>query len=63
MYKSNPHNKQHKLIRPLQSGSMTSYAINCAPDTESDDCGLPPNGMTVIQGSSSVILSYDMSSM
>ncbi|KAJ5989997.1 hypothetical protein N7499_010522 [Penicillium canescens] len=45
------------------SGSMTSYAINCAPGTESDDCGLPPNGMTVIQGSSSVILSYDMSSM
>jgi hypothetical protein len=39
---------------------MTTYLINCAPGVESDDCGLPPAGMTVAQGPSSVILSYGM---
>jgi hypothetical protein len=42
---------------------MTSYVINCASGVDSDDCGLPPDGMTVVQGPSSVILSYAMDTM
>ena len=37
---------------------MTTYVINCAPGTDSDDCGLPNDGMTVAQGHSTVVLSY-----
>ncbi|EKV10316.1 GPI anchored glycoprotein, putative [Penicillium digitatum] len=42
------------------SGSMTKYLINCPADVDSDDCGLPPAGMTVNQGSSTVSLGYNM---
>ncbi|KGO42434.1 hypothetical protein PEX1_067910 [Penicillium expansum] len=42
------------------SGSMTKYFIKCPADVDSDDCGLPPAGMTVNQGSSTVSLSYGM---
>ncbi|KAJ5177991.1 uncharacterized protein N7500_000690 [Penicillium coprophilum] len=42
------------------SGSMTQYFINCPADVDSDECGLPPNGMTVAQGSSTVSLGYKM---
>ncbi|OQE44539.1 hypothetical protein PENCOP_c002G03814 [Penicillium coprophilum] len=42
------------------SGSMTKYLISCPADVGSDECGLPPNGMTVAQGSSTVSLEYKM---
>lgn len=37
---------------------MTKYLINCAAGADSTECGLPPNGMTVAQGSSTVSLAY-----
>ncbi|PWY73545.1 hypothetical protein BO83DRAFT_361182 [Aspergillus eucalypticola CBS 122712] len=40
------------------TGSMTEYLIKCAADVDSTECGLPPNGMTVAQGSSTVSLAY-----
>ncbi|KAJ6139506.1 hypothetical protein N7471_005992 [Penicillium samsonianum] len=42
------------------SGSMTKYLIKCAVGVDSTDCGLPPDGMTVAQGSSTVSLGYGM---
>ncbi|KAJ5969301.1 hypothetical protein N7501_005549 [Penicillium viridicatum] len=45
------------------SGSMTKYLIKCAAGVASDECGLPPAGMTVAQGSSTVSLSYGMDDM
>ncbi|KAJ9492654.1 hypothetical protein VN97_g546 [Penicillium thymicola] len=42
------------------SRSMTKYFIKCAADVESDECGIPPSGMTVAQGSSTVSLLYAM---
>ncbi|KAJ5952305.1 uncharacterized protein N7479_010718 [Penicillium vulpinum] len=40
------------------SGSMTKYLINCPDEVESDECGIPPNGVTVAQGPSTVSLWY-----
>lgn len=53
---------QHRrlILTLFQSGSMTKYLINCPADVDSDDCGLPPAGMTVNQGSSTVSLGYNM---
>ncbi|KAJ5200116.1 hypothetical protein N7491_009084 [Penicillium cf. griseofulvum] len=45
------------------TGSMTKYHINCAANVESDECGIPPDGMTVLQGSSTVSLAYTMDTM
>jgi hypothetical protein len=42
---------------------MTKYHIKCAANVESDECGIPPDGMTVVQGSSTVSLAYSMDSM
>ncbi|KOS36498.1 hypothetical protein ACN38_g12760 [Penicillium nordicum] len=42
------------------SRSMTKYFIKCAADVESDECGIPPSGITVAQGSSTVNLLYAM---
>lgn len=42
---------------------MTKYLIKCAAGVASDECGLPPAGMTVAQGSSTVSLSYGMDDM
>ncbi|CAI7664707.1 unnamed protein product [Penicillium bialowiezense] len=39
------------------SGSTTTYVLSC-PDSDSDDCGVPPNGITVAQGHSSVAIAY-----
>lgn len=40
---------------------MTTYLLNCPAGEDSDDCGLPPNGYTVVEGPSSAIyaVSYD----
>ncbi|KAJ5679088.1 hypothetical protein N7462_007332 [Penicillium macrosclerotiorum] len=40
------------------TGSMTKYLIKCAAGVDSTECGLPTNGMTVAQGSSTVSLAY-----
>lgn len=42
---------------------MTKYFIKCAADVESDECGIPPSGITVAQGSSTVNLLYAMDDM
>lgn len=42
---------------------MTKYLIKCAAGVDSDECGLPADGMTVAQGSSTVSLSYGMDDM
>ncbi|KAF3396043.1 hypothetical protein F1880_006641 [Penicillium rolfsii] len=38
--------------------SMTKYLVKCAAGVDSTECGLPPNGVTVAQGSSTVSLEY-----
>ncbi|CAP95488.1 hypothetical protein E8E15_009292 [Penicillium rubens] len=45
------------------SGSMTKYLIKCATDVDETECGIPYDGMTVAQGSSTVSLGYSMDSM
>ncbi|KAJ5479291.1 hypothetical protein N7530_004800 [Penicillium desertorum] len=45
------------------SGSMTKYLIKCAADVDSTECGIPHDGMTVAQGSSTVSLRYSMDSI
>lgn len=41
----------------FQSGSMTTFVLNCPPGEDSNKCGLPPTGYTVTEGPSSVIMS------
>ncbi|KAJ5468807.1 hypothetical protein N7475_006559 [Penicillium sp. IBT 31633x] len=45
------------------SGRTTTYLINCPGSSESEDCGIPANGITVVQGSSSVSLGYSFDKM
>ncbi|CAG8279753.1 unnamed protein product [Penicillium nalgiovense] len=45
------------------SGSMTKYSIKCAADVDYTECGIPPDGMIVAQGSSTVSLGYSMESI
>lgn len=42
-------------------GPFTSYVLYCAPGTDENDCGLPPDGYTVAQGASTnrMIYSYE----
>lgn len=42
---------------------MTKYLIKCAADVDSTECGLPADGMTVAQGSSTVSLAYSAGRM
>lgn len=42
---------------------MTTYLIKCPDSSDSDDCGVPPNGMTVAQGPSSVEIGYGAESV
>lgn len=35
---------------------MTTYLLNCPPGEASNKCGLPPNGYTITEGASSVIM-------
>ncbi|KAJ5747311.1 uncharacterized protein N7511_009007 [Penicillium nucicola] len=42
------------------SAKMTTYLVQCAAGEDSDDCGVPPGGVTVIQGSSTAQISYGM---
>jgi hypothetical protein len=42
---------------------MTKYLIKCATDVDETECGIPYDGMTVAQGSSTVSLGYSMDSM
>ncbi|KAJ5817858.1 hypothetical protein N7447_007866 [Penicillium robsamsonii] len=42
------------------TGSMTKYLLKCSDPNE---CGLPPNGITVAQGPSTVSLAYAMNRM
>ncbi|KAL4784700.1 hypothetical protein BJX76DRAFT_356812 [Aspergillus varians] len=39
-------------------GPMTTYVINCPDSTDSDDCGVPDDGMTVIAGPTAFIYEY-----
>ncbi|KAJ5496907.1 hypothetical protein N7463_008894 [Penicillium fimorum] len=56
-------------VQPLEgkvigtTGSMTKYLINCAAGSDSTECGLPPDGVIVAQGSSTVSLEYDTGRM
>ncbi|KAJ5327475.1 hypothetical protein MYU51_018145 [Penicillium brevicompactum] len=45
------------------SGSTTTYVINCPGSTDSDDCGVPPSGITVAQAHSSVAIAYGAESV
>ncbi|KAI9934588.1 hypothetical protein MW887_000204 [Aspergillus wentii] len=38
-------------------GPMTAYALSCPAGADSNDCGLPPDGLTVLQGSTSMAFS------
>ncbi|CAI7623551.1 unnamed protein product [Penicillium glandicola] len=40
------------------SASTTTYLIECGSSVDYDDCGIPADGMTVAQGSSTVSLGY-----
>ncbi|KAJ5312361.1 hypothetical protein PENANT_c011G05882 [Penicillium antarcticum] len=42
------------------SAKMTTYLVQCAADEDSVDCGVPPGGVTVIQGSSTAQINYGM---
>ncbi|KAJ5260749.1 hypothetical protein N7505_009099 [Penicillium chrysogenum] len=43
--------------------SMTKYLIKCAAGVDSTECGLPSNGITVAQGSSTVSMAYSTGRM
>ncbi|CAG8087403.1 unnamed protein product [Penicillium salamii] len=45
------------------SGSITTYLVKCSGSSDSDDCGVPPNGITVAQGHSSVEIGYSAESV
>ncbi|KAJ5997611.1 hypothetical protein N7499_005994 [Penicillium canescens] len=42
------------------SAKMTTYLVQCASGEDAEDCGVPPGGVTVIQGSSTAAISYGM---
>jgi hypothetical protein len=42
---------------------MTTYLINCANGADSDDCGIPYQGITAIQGVSTATIAYDFDRM
>ena len=56
-------NVQTKLILQTQSAKMTTYLVQCPSGEDADDCGVPPGGVTVIQGSSTAAISYGMDGM
>ncbi|KAL4883768.1 hypothetical protein BJY04DRAFT_216109 [Aspergillus karnatakaensis] len=39
-------------------GDFTTYVINCPDDTDSSDCGVPPEGVTVTAAPSAFIYEY-----
>lgn len=43
---------------------MTTYAINCPPGTDSNDCGIPSEaGYTIAEGPSSVNYGFNYDNM
>jgi hypothetical protein len=42
---------------------MTTYLVQCPSGEDANDCGVPPGGVTVIQGSSTAAISYGMEGM
>lgn len=47
----------------FQSGSVTSYVLNCPEDVDDTECGLPAFGYTVIEGPSTLQMGYSYDDM
>ncbi|KAJ5182640.1 hypothetical protein N7492_000256 [Penicillium capsulatum] len=50
--------ERNHSLKTLQKGSVTSYVLNCPADADENDCGLPESGYTVIEGPSTLKMSY-----
>ncbi|KAL3465324.1 hypothetical protein BJX64DRAFT_252942 [Aspergillus heterothallicus] len=55
-----PNTDQQDLVGEVigTDGSLTTYLINCADGVDSDECGIPPGGITVSADDNNFIYEY-----